>query len=300
MLEVVVCTYNHAALLDGALTALARQRVPEDEAWSVLVVDNNCTDSTAAVVERHRGEGRIPDLRRVQEPEQGLTPARLRGVRDTTAPWIAFVDDDCVLDEGWVAGVLATAAAHPEAAAIGGKVVLRYERPPSPFVRDFSWVFAAQDHGDEPRAVDFLVGAGMVVSRAAVQECGWADGPLLADRVGAKLVSGGDVELALRVSSGGREIRYAPDCVLHHTITSARTSMRHLVPLVRGLGRSQTYADAMTFHGSFRGWVRDRGRRAVLDATFLQGRWQSMARLVASRVRGRPAIFGVARKRQPG
>lgn len=220
-------------------------------------------------------------------------------MRETTAPWIAYVDDDCLLEEGWVAGAAACAREHPDAAGFGGRVVLEFEEPPTPFLQDFAWVFAAQDHGDEPKAVEFFAGAGMVLSRAALEECGWLDGPLLADRVGRKLVSGGDVELALRVSSGGRELRYTPACVLHHRIPPSRTSMRNLVPLVRGLGRSQTYADAMTFHGTFRRWVRDRSLRAVLDATFLQGRWLALARLGATRARGPLPLFGCARKQPP-
>jgi len=55
----------------------------------------------------------------------------------------------------------------------------------------------------------------------------------------------------------------------------------------------------MTFGGTFRGWVRDRSRRAVLDASFLQGRWLALARLAASRARGKVPIFGVARKPPP-
>src|SRR5690606_16888901 len=50
-LDVVICTYDNARMLDRALAALARQEAPEAARWSVLVVDNNCTDDTAAVVE---------------------------------------------------------------------------------------------------------------------------------------------------------------------------------------------------------------------------------------------------------
>ena len=85
MLEVVICTYNNAETLDDVLTALAAQE--PSSRWSCLVVDNNCTDDTSKVVHQHVIAGVIPGLRSVQEPEQGLTPARLRGVRSSTAPW---------------------------------------------------------------------------------------------------------------------------------------------------------------------------------------------------------------------
>ena len=97
LIDIVICTYDNAQLLDGALGAIAGQKVPSGAAWSVLVVDNNSTDDTPGVVDRHRREGRIPGLARVEEPVQGLTHARLAGVRNTAAPWIAFVDDDWLL-----------------------------------------------------------------------------------------------------------------------------------------------------------------------------------------------------------
>src|SRR5436189_3059393 len=108
-------------MLDATLTALARQQPVAAGAWSCVVVDNNCTDSTAHVVERHCTEGAIPGLRSVREPIQGLTPARLRGVRSSAAPWIAFVDDDCILEPDWVAEALSFARTYPDVGAFGGR-----------------------------------------------------------------------------------------------------------------------------------------------------------------------------------
>jgi len=53
-LHVVVCTYNRAHLIESTLDSLAEQTAVHDGRWSVLVVDNNCTDNTVAVVERYR------------------------------------------------------------------------------------------------------------------------------------------------------------------------------------------------------------------------------------------------------
>ena len=118
-LAVVICTYDNAAMLDRVLAALASQTAAREQ-WDVLVVDNNSGAETHDVLERHRANARVPGLRVVVEPIQGLTPARLRGVRETTAPWIAFVDDDCVLDEGWIDRALAFSRSHAECGGFGG------------------------------------------------------------------------------------------------------------------------------------------------------------------------------------
>ncbi|MDX1419729.1 MAG: glycosyltransferase [Rubricoccaceae bacterium] len=316
-LAVVICTYNHAALLDGALAALAAQVSPSDARWSALVVDNNCTDDTAAVVARHQASGAIPGLRRVEERRQGLTPARLRGVRESDADWVVFVDDDCRLAPDWVRRAAAVAAAHPDAGAFGGRVVLDWERPPPDWVRRYGYAFAEQDHGEAPVEVGYLVGAGLAVRRDALDACGWTHRQYLGDRVGRRLVSGGDMEITLRLRGAGYPLWYAPDLVLRHAIPDARTSLPYLLAMQYGLGKSQQHVDALCWGGSYPGWVRASlgalaretagvarqglralaRRRAATDARlawrFLLGRWAGWAALVARGPRG-PALLGQA------
>lgn len=295
-IEVVVCTYNNAPMLDEMLSALGRQRPVDSGRWSCLVVNNNCTDETDAVVERHRQQGLIPGLRVVHETEQGLTPARLRGARSTSAAWVAYVDDDCVLAPGWMAEAIACADRHPSAGAFGGKVTLDYEREPAGYVRAYAYSFAQQDHGDAERKVPFLVGAGLVASREALARCGWSDGPLVADRVGRQLVSGGDVEIVLRIASAGYDLWYVPACELFHRIPTRRTSLGYLTSINRGLGVSQSLADALVWDGSASRWASASGRKLLKELI-------SLGRLVISVARGRNAAaeipiqasFGVGR-----
>ena len=101
-MDIVICTYNNAALLDRVLTEISLQKVSKIYNWSVLVVDNNCTDETADIVNKHINSRLIPNLRRIVEQKQGLTHARLCGIKNTTSEWLAFVDDDCLLSEDWI------------------------------------------------------------------------------------------------------------------------------------------------------------------------------------------------------
>ena len=281
-IEVVLCTYNNAAMLDEVLGALGRQRSVERARWGCLVVDNNCTDSTPAIVEKHQRMGLIPNLRRIREAEQGLTPARLRAARSTNAPWLAYVDDDCVLEADWMAAAVAFVVRHPSAGAFGGKVILDYEHEPARYVHAYSYVFAAQDHGGAERRVPFLVGAGLVVSRAALAACGWSEEPLIADRIGRQLMSGGDVEIVLRVASAGYELWYVPAMALRHRIPARRTSLGYLTSINRGLGVSQSLADALVWDGAASSWAVASGRKLLKEFVLL-------ARLIVSVVRGHSA-----------
>jgi len=246
-IDVVVCTYDNARSLDRTLAALGSQRDAGEVDWSVTVVDNNSTDATRAVVARH-------GVRVVREPIQGLTPARARGVRATQRSWIAFVDDDCVVAEDWIAQAAAVAKDHPAAGAFGGVVEIQWQGDAPRVAGRYGWAYAQQDHGAHAVAVPFLVGAGLVMRRAAIAGTGWIEHQLLADRIGRRLVSGGDVEIALRLAAR-HELWFDPRLRLRHMIDARRGAPRHLARLVYGLGTSQLLGDAMTWPGSAQAWA---------------------------------------------
>jgi glycosyltransferase involved in cell wall biosynthesis len=260
--DIVICTYNRAGSLDKVLSGLSEQRVGPGVNWSVLVVDNRSTDSTADVVEFHRARHLLPGLRRVVESEQGLTPARRRGSRETNAPWIAFVDDDTLPEPRWLDSIAEAIRLHPHAGAIGGRVILDWERPPPNSFKDFGYCFAEQDC-DSTCEMMTLVGAGMVVRRAALAECGWLERPLIADRVGKRVISGGDIEIAQRIRGRGDTLWYTPDAVLRHRISSSRTSWRYLLRINYGLGAGKALVTALVWPNDWPAWRRAAVRRSV-------------------------------------
>lgn len=282
-LDVVICTYNRAADLDRCLDALARQDPAVEGDWRVTVIDNNCTDRTADVVEAHVRRGRIPGLTRRIEPQQGLTPARQAGVRGSDADWIGFVDDDCGVASNWVAQAVRFAASRPDAGAFGGRVRPDWCRTPPTHLARHAWLFAAQDHGDEVCRVESLVGAGVVVNRRALGEVGWTAEPFLADRTGLGHVSGGDVEISFRLGRAGHCLWYVPSLRIDHRIAPSRQRMPDLLRLAHGLGAG---AELVSLMGSsdVGGWPRQTGlilrqelRRHFASTTYvLRGRypWQ--------------------------
>lgn len=255
-IDIVICTYNRASGLDAVLENLSRQSCAEHAQWSVLVVDNASTDTTADVVTAHRNRNLLPDLRYVFEPVPGLTAARLRGARETTAPWIAFVDDDNFLEPDWFAAVARAIRTHGDAGGVGGKVIPDWEAQPPAYLKEFGFCFAAQDHGEADCIVDSLAGAGMVLNRRALLKCGWLDQPLVADRVGTKLTSGGDVEMAQRVRAAGYDLWFVPDAVLRHRIPASRMTRRYLFRVIRELGSSAAVISLLTWPKDWSSWQR--------------------------------------------
>jgi len=109
---VAICTYNNAEILDLTMSTLEKQQVGPTLEWSVLVVDNNSTDETPAVVQHYMRRGRIPGLRVMRELRQGLCYARHCAVRETSSELIAFVDDDCLLSPNWMEQAVAFCRDH--------------------------------------------------------------------------------------------------------------------------------------------------------------------------------------------
>jgi GT2 family glycosyltransferase len=187
-------------------------------------------------------------------------------VQETSAPWIAFVDDDNILEAGWLNAIAQAIRFVPQAGAIGGRVVLDWEQPPPFFLKNFGFCFAEQEPGGVARELDSLVGAGMVVRREALLACGWIERPLLADRVGERLVSGGDVEIAQRIRGAGYALWYTPDAVLRHRIPPSRATWRYLLRANYGLGASEALVSALTWPGDWPSWRRSAQWRSVRTA----------------------------------
>ena len=101
---VAIPTYNRAAFLRQTLAGIAAQRFPR-EAFEVLVIDNNSTDETRAVVAEFAGERPAP--RHLLETKQGLDFARNRAVAEARGEIIVFGDDDILVETDWLAQMTA-------------------------------------------------------------------------------------------------------------------------------------------------------------------------------------------------
>lgn len=267
-LDVVICTYNRAADLDRTLGALARQQRTANVQWSVLVVDNASTDETGRIVEAWIQRATLPGLRSVVEPTQGLSHARARGFRETTADWIAFVDDDNLLANDWLSGMAKAIAQQPDAGGFGGRVILEWAEPPPSYLAKLGWCFAEQDHGPEMRQIDNLVGAGMVLRRTALLDSGWPEHLLVQDRVGTKLISGGDVEMVQRVRLAGHGLWYSPQSVLKHLITAERMRRKHVCRLAFGLGAGAARVAAVCCTRDRLAWKHQARRETRMHAAY--------------------------------
>lgn len=256
-LSVVVCTYNNAALLAEVLRHLTAQEKGSAD-FEVLVIDNNCTDETPQVVEGFQPQ--LPHLRRIVEAQQGQMHARVRGVRESRAPWVAFIDDDNLPAPGWVLASLRRIAESPYGGVFGGKVIIDWEEPPPEIIGRRAYAFASTDLGSRARRLEGeerwrLRGAGLVCRKAALEQCGWLDWQACVGRAGRGTMSGDDTEIVMRIARAGYELWYEPACELRHRIARRRLTWAYL----RSLHFSFALADPILLgfrtRGSLMSWA---------------------------------------------
>ncbi|MEI8105920.1 MAG: glycosyltransferase family 2 protein [Actinomycetes bacterium] len=113
---VVIPVFNVERWLDATLASLRRQTYPN---WSAIIVDDESTDGTVSVAERHAAvESRI---RVVTNPERG-PGARLsrilgRSLHGNSVDYLYFPDGDDVLDPRLIAMFVERLEARPDAVA---------------------------------------------------------------------------------------------------------------------------------------------------------------------------------------
>lgn len=114
----VVVTHESAATIDDCLSRLrAAAGVSQ-----VRVVDNDSRDDTLAIVQRHAAAD--PRVHFIGNPDNpGFAVACNQGARDSDAPWLAFVNPDCLVEPDALARLLAHARACERVVLLGADLV---------------------------------------------------------------------------------------------------------------------------------------------------------------------------------
>jgi glycosyltransferase involved in cell wall biosynthesis len=236
--SVVLCTYNRADRLPAALDALLSQtgRVR----YEVIVVDNNSTDGTPAVVRSIAARSNCR-VRYTFEPRQGLSHARNAGITLAASPIIAFTDDDVRVAPDWISQVKRAFNDHPDIVYVGGRVLPDWLSPPPSWLTTAHWApLALQDYGAQKqvsgrqRAV-CLVGANLAFRRQVFDEVGLFTPAL--GRIKDGIGSTEDHDMQLRAWRAGFQGLYEPAVIVRAEVTADRLEKRYHRRWHQGHGR---------------------------------------------------------------
>lgn len=195
-LAVIIPHYADPERLGRCLAALAPQLAAAGGAVEAVVVDNDTPGGLGALPGAH------PAVRVVTETRRGAAAARNRGVRETRAAHLAFLDSDCVPAPDWLAVARRRAGTEP---VIGGRVDTFDETPPPRSGAEaFEAVFAFDQQAYIARK-GFSVTANLLTTRAVFEDVG-------------EMVVGvsEDWDWCRRAGARGYPVVYAADLAVSH------------------------------------------------------------------------------------
>lgn len=236
-LAIIVATRNRDRRLRRLLASIFAMTGVNELVPDVVVADNGSSDRTPEVTAdaaRHH-----PNVRRLPVADGGKSRALNVAIRATTAPLLAFVDDDVELDPSWLLAVDGYFA-RTRVAAAQGTIRLPPEAAGDPAIAAAveRWhTIPCCDYGPAAAESRSLTGANMFVTRRAFAAIGLFDERLGPGAAGASE----DTELANRLRAAGERIGYIADAVAYHAVEPERLSAAYFRALHESRGRSRIY-----------------------------------------------------------
>jgi GT2 family glycosyltransferase len=210
-LSVSIVNTQSRELLLGCLESLEGTEV------EVVVLDNASEDGSVAAVRE-----RFPRVRVIpQEFRAGFGANHNTVIRVTRGRYVYVLNEDTTAGDWGFERIVAYLDSHPQVAALGPRLVYPDGRQqasawrfPTPVVTTLGLatlgkIGVKQSRGTEPRAVDWVMGAALVLRREALAQVGLFD-------EGFFLYSE-EVDLQFRLRQAGWEVHYFPEVtVVHH------------------------------------------------------------------------------------
>lgn len=224
-ISVAIPTYNRAEFLRQTLAGIVTQQFPRGQ-FEVLVIDNNSTDLTRAVVAEFAGA--TPAPRHVLETQQGLDYARNRAIAEARGDIILFGDDDILVPPDWIAQMVTPLLADAGAGrigAVGGEVIPVFPDGLPDWVREWHAPLAFRPDLGPLEARHSPMGANLAFPQRVFTQVGRFHTAL--DRAAGNYFSGGDSEMIRRVRAAGLEVWFSPAAAVRHQMPASRTTFRY-------------------------------------------------------------------------
>lgn len=257
--SILIVNWNTRVRLRQCLRAL--HALPCGIDRETAVIDNGSTDGSADVVAME-----FPKVRLLRNPEnRGFAKAVNRGIRETRAPFVLLLNSDAELRPGALEALAGYLRDHPEAAAAGAQLETprgvrqhSFDVFPSPATellnkgllrRLFPSRFPSRlQERTEPFPVDSVVGACVLIRRAALESVGPLDERFF--------VFFEETDWCLRAQRQGWRIVVVPEARAVHD--QGETKRRHA-----GRARVEYWRSKYAYFDKHRG----RAMRLLLQAT---------------------------------
>lgn len=216
--SIIVLSWN---TLSDTKTCLENIRSYSYKSKEVIVVDNGSTDGSKDYLSQ------CDDIIYIDLPENtGFTGGQIAALEKTSGDYLLLVNSDAVLDKKWVEKAVSVFGSNEKIAAVGGKVFEWNEDNPVYDTSNQFYTYQTVDlhlgyastmrAGESQIEVDSISGAAVMVSRKAIEKCGYFDNRFFAYYE--------ETDLFARFQKAGFVIVYEPSLQAWHQIAKSTRS----------------------------------------------------------------------------
>lgn len=241
MLTVIICTYNRAKYIGGLLESVAANDLAKS-AYEIVLVDNNCTDNTREICEAFATKHKDVNFRYVVEPEQGLSAARNKGIKEAKGDILVYIDDDALVDTDYLRTYAEWFAEHSETKACGGPIEPLYETEEPAWMTPYTKALLTgwMNYGDKVREYPrgrYPGGGNAAYRKEVFEKAGLFNTAL--GRKGGNLMGSEEKDIFDKMHTQHMQVLYLPTPVLHHIIPQTKLEDDYFNRLTTQIGISE-------------------------------------------------------------
>jgi glycosyltransferase involved in cell wall biosynthesis len=248
--SIITCTYNPNQLIfQRLINAVANLQIPENLEIEWIIVDNNSPTPINSLEYLQIAAKQINFLKIITEKNQGLTSARIAGVKASKFDWIIFFDDDNEPLPDYLIELDSLIKNYPQVGCWGpGRIKVEFVNQIfSKSLAEKTQYFQERNikgtiHSANPDEMELHpVGSGLVNKKTIFNNYIkiYNEGKILtSDRIGNSLASGGDLQILFLSLKLKYEIGLSEKLKINHLIPQNRTTLKYLIRLNYGTASS--------------------------------------------------------------
>ncbi len=217
--SIIIVNYNGKIYLEACLSSLLKINK-----WNltvdIIMVDNLSQDGSVSFVKE-----KFPKIKVLENDENNFARALNLGTRNSKGDYIAFLNNDTVVEKNWLNGLLQVLNRDKKIGAVQSKILFSDGKKVNSVggeeIEDFYFKdigFDEEDIGQYEKIEKrrFLSNGSVLYRRKCLQSIGDFDEDFI--------MYFEDIEYCIRCKSGGWDLFYAPDSIVYHNFHGSASS----------------------------------------------------------------------------